>query len=272
MEPGGRRRAAAGALLIGVAVLALALAASAAQPGAQPGARAALPVATAVPFGPGEKAEYQVKLGALSVGRGTLEVTGVELVGGSPTYHTRLHVAGGVPLARVNTRMESWLDVQGLFSRRFEQDQHELRYRRHRIFDFYPESRSYRLRGSGEVGSLPTDQPLDDLSFLFFARTLPLRPGDSYTLYRYFREDGNPVVLNVLRRETVTVPAGTFNTIVVQPIIQTTGLFGQGGRAEVFFSDDDRRILVHLRSRVPLVGSLSLHLQSFAAGQPLPRR
>ena len=74
------------------------------------------------------------------------------------------------------------------------------------------------------------------------------------------------MVLRVLRKETVTVPAGTFNTIVVRPIIQTKGLFSQGGEAEVYFSDDARRILVMVRSKVPVVGSLSLHLKSFQPG------
>ena len=78
--------------------------------------------------------------------------------------------------------------------------------------------------------------------------------GDVYTIPRYFQEDGNPVVLKVLRRETVTVPAGTFNTVVVQPMIQTDGLFGKGGEAEVYFTDDTRRMLVQLRSKVPVVG------------------
>lgn len=220
----------------------------------------------AAPYGPGEKAEYQVKLGAVSVGSGTMEVLGMENVNGSRTYHTRLHVKGGVPLARVDTRMDSWIDVQGLFSRRFEQDQHELRFERHRIFDFNPERRTYALRGTDETGRIPTNRPLDDLSFLYYARTLPLKVGDSYTIHRYFKDDGNPVVLNVLRRETITVPAGTFHTVVVQPIIQTDGLFGQGGRAEVFFTDDDRRILVHLRSRVPVVGSLNLSLRTYEPG------
>jgi hypothetical protein len=223
------------------------------------------------PFGPGEKLEYQVRLGAVSVGRGSLEVLGIENVNGSPSYHARFHIVGGVPLARVNTRMDTWVDVNGLFSRRFEQDQHEIRFRRHRIFDFYPESRTYTQRGSGEMGTLPTDRPLDDLSFLYFARTLPLRVGDTYTIPRYFRADGNPVVLNVLRRERVRVPAGTFDAIVVQPIIQTDGLFGQGGRAEVYFSDDERRLLVQMTSRVPLVGSLSIHLQTFEEGRRVRR-
>jgi hypothetical protein len=226
----------------------------------------------AVPFGPGERSEFQVRLGALPVGRGTMEVIGLENIDRSPTYHTRLHIQGGVPGARVNTRMDSWIDVAGVFSRRFEQDQHELRFRRHRIFDFYPETRAFRQRMSGEVGSLPTNQPLDDISFIYYARTLPLRIGDSYTVNRYFKEDGNPVVINVLRRETITVPAGTFDTVVLQPIIKTDGLFGQGGRAEVYLTDDDRRIMVQLRSRIPLVGFITLNLTSYTPGTRLQAR
>jgi hypothetical protein len=258
------KKPAFGAATLALAIAGLGAAASATGPQSadpDPG-----PSIDPIPFAEGERAEYRVKLGAVSVGSGTMEILGIEHIDGEPTFHTRLHVKGGIPLARVDTRMDSWLDVDGLFSRRFEQDQHELRFKRHRIFDFYPESRSFRQRMSGEVGSLPTDRPLDDVAFLYYARTLPLEPGDSYTINRYFKEDGNPVVLNVLRRETITVPAGTFNTIVVQPIIKTDGLFGEGGEAEVYFTDDDRRILVYLRSSVPVVGSLSLSLREYEAG------
>ena len=99
-------------------------------------------------------------------------------------------------------------------------------------------------------GSLDTSEPLDDVAFLYYARTLPLEVGETYTINRYFREDGNPVVLRVLRKETIRMPAGTFNTIVVQPIIQTDGLFGEGGEAEVYFTDDARR---PVRLRGPFV-------------------
>jgi hypothetical protein len=257
------------------AIVALAVAASAAVSAAAPARAMDLAEAPSgesparVPFGPGERAEYQVRLGGLSVGSGTMEVLGLVDVQGSSTYHARLHITGGIPFARVDTRLDTWLDVKGLFSRRFEQDQHELRFKRHRIYDFFPESRSYRLRGTGEIGALPTSEPLDEVAFLYYARTLPLRVGETYTIDRYFKDDGNPVVLEVLRRETVTVPAGTFNTVVVRPIIQTDGLFGQGGRAEVYFTDDERRLLVQLRSRVPLVGSLSLHMRTYEKGERL---
>jgi hypothetical protein len=234
---------------------------------AAPAAPVVAPVA-AVPFGPGERASYQVRVGLLGgVGNGVMEVVGVEEVRGHPTYNLRLTMQGGVPFYKVDTRFESWLDVAKLVSRRFEQDQKEGKYKRHRIFEFFPEERRWERANTDQAGELPTDIPLDDVSFLYFVRTLPLEVGQTYTFPRYFREDGNPVILKVLRKEKVTVPVGTFETIVVQPIIKTSGLFGDGGRAEVYFTDDDQRILVQMKSRVPVLKSLNLVLESYVPGK-----
>jgi hypothetical protein len=219
-----------------------------------------------LPFSVGEEATYQVRLGGLSMGRGSLAVTGLADVHGASTFHTVMTITGGNALVRVNNRLESWIDTRGIFSRRYHENKHEVRYRRNRTYDFFPESRTFR-RENGDTGSIPTSQPLDDLSFLYYARTLPLEIGARYTVPRYFKADGNPVVLEVLRRETVDVPAGRFRTIVVRPIIQTDGLFGEGGRAEVYFSDDQYRIPVLIRSRVPVVGSLTMHLRTFRPGR-----
>ena len=219
-----------------------------------------------LPFSAGELAEYEVKLSFLRVGSGSLAVTGVETVGGEPAFHTVMTLAGGTALYRLNDRYESWIDTDGLFSRRFHQNLREGSYRRNRTYDFDPVRRTFR-RDDGETGPIPSSQPLDDLSFLYYARTLPLEVGATYTLRRYFKPDGNPVVIQVLRRETVSVPAGRFRTIVVRPVIQTDGMFSQGGRAEVYFSDDQHRIPVLIRTDAgALPGTLIMQLRRFRPG------
>jgi hypothetical protein len=222
-----------------------------------------------VPFGPGERVTFRARIGIMPVGSGSMEVVGMERVGGHLTYHARLQLAGGVPLARVDDKFDTWIDVDGIFSRRFKQDQKEARFRRYRTYDFFPDTRTYRRLDNDEVGSIPTDRPLDEIAFLYFARTLPLRVGDDYTIERYYKESGNPVRLTVLRRETITVPAGRFDTVVIRPVIRTTGLFGEGGEAEVYMTDDDRRIIVQIRSKVPVVGALTLQMVSYQPGSPL---
>jgi len=104
---------------------------------------------------------------------------------------------------------------------------------------------------------------LDDLTMLFFARSLPLKVGDTYSIPRYFIAEGNPVVLRVLRREVITVPAGTFQTVVVQPTIKTSGLFSEGGQAELYFTDDRFHSLIQLKSKVSAIGSLTLRLKKY---------
>jgi hypothetical protein len=219
-----------------------------------------------LPFRAGESATYQVRLAGLPIGRGSLAVTGLQTVRGQQVFHTVMTLQGGNALVRVDDRFESWIDTDGLFSRRFHQNQHEARFRRNRTYDFFPEERTFR-RENGQTGTLPTNQPLDDLSFIYYARTLPLDPGATYTLPRYYKADGNPVVLQVLRRETIEVPAGRFRTIVVRPVIRTDGMFSEGGRAEVFFSDDEHRIPVLIRTRgIPRIGSLTMQLRTFRPG------
>jgi hypothetical protein len=224
-------------------------------------------VGSAEATAPLEWAEYQVKLGAISAGTGVIEMRGHAMVDGHDTYHTVLRITGGLGPARVNDRFESWLDVKSwtegrtVVSRRFTQNQQELRYRRTRTYEFFPERRQYRRVDTGEISALPTDQPLDDVSMLYYARSLPLKVGDTYSIPRYFKADANPVVLRVLRQETITVPAGTFRTVVVQPTIKTSGLFGKGGQAELYFTDDADHTLVQLRSKVSVIGSLTLQLK-----------
>ncbi|HEX6063192.1 MAG TPA: DUF3108 domain-containing protein [Longimicrobiales bacterium] len=223
-----------------------------------------------VPFGIGERATYRVVLGIVGDrGQATLDVVDLDTVQGRPAYELRFRLQGGIPFARVDDDYHSWLDAYSLVSRRFKQDQKEVRYERKRFFEFFPEEKRYRRLDANETGTLPTDEPLDDISFIYFIRTLPLEVGKTYTFNRYFKEEGNPVTVRVLRRETITVPAGRFNTIVVQPIIKTKGLFSEGGRAEVYFTDDSRRILVALKTQVKILKSLDMLLQSYSPGERL---
>ena len=211
----------------------------------------------------GERARYELRLGGREVGTGSLEVVGEEQVNGHRTLHAVLKVTGGVLFAKVDERFESWIDPTRLFSRRFVKDQKELAIRRYRDYHMSPEANTFRERNDAAPSALGSREPLDDVSFLFYARTLPLRVGDIDTVPRYFKP-GHDVILHVVRKERVTVPAGTFETIVVKPTITNAGgLFGQGGQAEVYFTDDAARTLVQLRTKVPLVGSLSLHLKDY---------
>ena len=215
----------------------------------------------------GERAVYDVELRGRRVGTGLFEVVGHEPIDGKSAVHASLQVKGGLLFAKVDDRFDSWFDPHRFISRRFVQNQRELRHTRKRSYDIAPEQGTYRETISGRVDSLSTDEPLDDVSFLFYVRTLPLRVGDVDTIPRYFKS-GRDVIIRVIGKKTITVPAGTFETIVVQPTItNASGLFGQGGKAEVYFTDDAARTLVMLKSHVPVLGSLALILKEASGGK-----
>ena len=214
----------------------------------------------AVPWGVGEKLVYNVKFGSLHVGTGGMEVKGIDTLRGREAWHTQFRVKGGTFFYRVNDLMESWFETETLSSLRYVQDFQEGGRDRERTFDIFPDRRVYSEDGKEESPSV--ESPLDDGSFLYFIRTVPLEIGQSYEFNRYFRPDRNPVTIRVLRREKVRVPAGTFDAIVIQPVIKAKGIFSEGGRAEVWLADDSTRIMVQLKSKLPF-GSLNLYLKSY---------
>lgn len=216
-----------------------------------------------VPFGTGERLEYDVRFGSLKVGRAHMEVVGLDNLRGRQAWHTAFWVQGGNFLYRVNDVYESWMDAETLSSLRFVQELDEGGKNTERRFEIYPERAVFvQTSKKPEKEEKSVSQPLDDGSFLYFIRTIPLEVGQTYDFHRYFRPDRNPVRIRVLRKERIRVPAGTFNAIVLQPVIKTKGIFSENGHAEVWLSDDDRRIMLQLKSKLSF-GSLNLYLKSY---------
>jgi hypothetical protein len=216
-----------------------------------------------VPFAIGERLEYDVRFGKLKVGSGRMEVMGVENVRGRDAWHTVFTVRGGTFFYKVDDRLESWIDTETFASLRHVQDLKEGSRDRERRYEIYPDRLVY-TENEGEEKETARD-PLDDGSFLYFIRTVPLSVGQTYEFPRYFKPDRNPVRVRVLRKESVKVPAGQFDAVVIQPIIKSKGIFSENGRAEIWLSDDDRRMMVQLKSSLKF-GSLNLFLKSYTAG------
>ncbi len=214
-----------------------------------------------VPYAVGERMEYTVYFGKLKVGNGFMEVADVQDVRGRDTWHTTFELHGGVRfLYRVDDTFESWIDRRTGNSLRFRKDQNEGRRDVERIYNFFPE-RGIFIE-DGDTAEVSVHEPLDDAAFLYFIRTIPLAVGETYSFNRYFKPDRNPVTIRVLRKERISVPAGEFDAIVIQPIIKTPGIFSENGRAEVWLSDDRNRIMLQMKSGLSF-GSINLFLTSY---------
>lgn len=214
-------------------------------------------------YGVGESLIYDVKFGFLNVGTARMDVVGIDTVRGRRAWHTKLEITGGIPGYRVHEVLESWIDVETENSLRHVNESAEGSRERRYTYEIMPERGVYRENDKPEKPTV--EHPLDDGAFLYFVRNQPLVLGKSYDFPRYFIPDRNPVTVIVERAERVEVPAGPFDTIVLRPIIKARGVFSKNGRAELWLTNDERRLMVRMETHLAF-GTISLRLREFTQG------
>lgn len=223
---------------------------------------------TTVPWAAGEDLEYTVRILGLKAGAGVMQVTGMDTIRGRDAWHLHFNIKGSALGAyHVDDTYDSWMDVETLNSLRFEQNLMEGGKPTVRKYDIFPDRGIFHQEGKDEKKSVP--DPLDDASLFFFARTLPLEVGHVYRMDRYFDPKANPIVIKVIRKDTITVPAGRFPAIVLQPSFHTNGLFSENGGAEIWLSDDEHRILLKMNTHFSII-KLGLELRKATYGSPTP--
>lgn len=211
------------------------------------------------PFAVGERLTYNVRVAKVGRGRAVAEIVGVETLRGQTVFHTIFKINGSLLFFKVDDLYESWFDPNTLVSLRYHQDIDQGSYERNRTYEIFPERGVYLDPQKVEVATV--EQPLDDGAFLYFLRTIPLEVGKTYTWNRYFKPDRNPVKVTVVRKERIKVPAGEFDAIVLQPSIKAKGIFSEGAHAEVWIADDDNRMMLQMKTKLPF-GSVVFQLRS----------
>lgn len=214
-----------------------------------------------VPFGVGEALEYNIRV-AFASGSARLELVGIDTIKKRPAYHARFAMSGGIPMFRVNEKYNSWIDVNTLQTLEYHEDVQDSFYERRRRYEFFPETHRFT---DGVDTAMTAERPVDQASIFYMIRTLDLRPGLDTSLNNYFLLDRNPIRIQVIGKERIKVPAGEFDAIVIHPVIKSKGLFAEGGDAKVWISDDDRRIVLQIKAKVPGLpkGTVSLYLKSY---------
>lgn len=217
-------------------------------------------------FPVGETFVYEAKFGFITLGSGMMHVAGVDTVRGVPSLHVMFVLKGGGMLYPMHDVMHSWIGIDDFASRRFVQDFHEGSSHRYTAYDIYPDSGYYRSEESDSLFPTSPD-PLDDYAFFYFARTLDYEPGDRLEFNRYFRPDRNPVVLEVMQRDTLDLPAGSYPSVVVHPVIQGRGILAEGKEARMWISDDEQRMMVQLKVKFSFA-TITLRLKEIVDEPP----
>lgn len=217
-----------------------------------------------VPFAVGEELVYRASSSRFGkLGTGTMRVTGPEEVQGRRAFVLGFDFDGRMGPAVIRDRTRSWFDSRAMTSVRYTKTERTPLGSRSEDVRMDLADRQW-ASARGEQGTIPTAAPLDELSFLFFLRTLPLEAGATYDLNRHFDTRRNPVQVRVLGRQRTAVPAGEFQTVAVEMRVRDPDRYRDGKEAVIrlYLTDDDRRIPVRIESSMPFVGSVTMALQS----------
>jgi hypothetical protein len=219
-----------------------------------------------VAFGVNEKFDFDINYGFINAGTATMEVKDLVEYQERPCYQIITTANSNdffTAFFKVEDRAESIIDAIGVFSWRFEKVLKEGSYQSDRQYDF-DQYNHFTVYKEDTIDVAPYVQ--DALSIFYYIRTQDLEVGK--TLYVDNFVDGRKfkTEVKVWEKERVTVEAGTFDCIVVEPLMKTVGIFKHKGKLKVWLTDDRLKMPVMMKSKV-LVGSITAELTGYRLGE-----
>ncbi len=219
------------------------------------------------PFPLGEALEYEVHVArGGNVGKGQMRVEGPVIERGITTWKLVFEMEAGMGPMRALDRTISWLDPVRFASIRFQKtERHPLsRSQEHVTMDLAEGTWREADAAQDETHRLGSLLPLDELSFIYFLRTLPLDKDTTYHFDRHFDARRNPTIVRVRGLELVETRAGIFRTRVVEMVVIDPKRYR--GRGTIKFNLDiaDCHVPVRIQSSMPLLGATTLTLIGWA--------
>lgn len=216
-------------------------------------------------FREGEKLTFDVKYGFVTAGIAEMAIQNTRTLAGRDVYHVTFRVntvPAFDPFFIVRDRYETFLDVEGLFPWRFEQHIREGKYTKD-FSAFFDQRRGF-AKTTGGTFEIPPNVN-DILSAFYITRTFDfsdMKPGDRFHLENFYNDKVYPLDVIYLGKERITVEAGTFDCIIVEPLVVEGGLFKNEGNIIVWLSDDELKIPVKVKTKV-IIGSIDSELTAY---------
>lgn len=212
-----------------------------------------------------EKLTFDVNYGFVTAGIATFSIPEIKTIAGRKVYRIKFEVntvPAFDPFFKVRDRYETYLDVEGIFPWRFEQHIREGKYTRD--FSAFFDQRRNLAKTSEGVFKIPP-YVHDIVSAFFYVRTLDfsnLKKGDKIRLQNFYKDKTYDLDVVYHGKENVSVKAGKFRCIVVEPLVQEGGLFKSEGSILIWLTDDDVKMPVKVKTKV-VIGSIDSELTSY---------
>ena len=216
-------------------------------------------------FGLNEKLTFDVNYGFVTAGIATFSIPEIKTIAGRKVYRIKFEVntvPAFDPFFKVRDRYETYLDVEGIFPWRFEQHIREGKYSRD--FSAFFDQRRNLAKTSEGVFKVPP-YVHDIVSAFFYVRTLDfskMKKGDKIKLQNFYKDKTYDLEVLYHGKEVVSVKAGKFRCIVVEPLVQEGGLFKSEGSILIWLTDDDNKMPVKVKTKV-IIGAIDSELTSY---------
>ena len=159
-------------------------------------------------------------------------------------------------------RIESIVDASEIYSYRLNVRQRHGR--RHVdkeiLFDQDKREAILSYKGKQSAFSIP-EKVQDSLSSLYFFRTFEnLSVGESVFMDVHASKKNWLLEVEILAREEITVPLGTFHTIKTKAKVRFDGVLMDKGDVVIWVTDDERKIPVKIKGKIsigPFTASLT---------------
>ncbi|MCP4632473.1 MAG: DUF3108 domain-containing protein [candidate division Zixibacteria bacterium] len=210
-------------------------------------------------WGVGERLEFVVRYGPIKAGSAVMEVEKVLDCGGRDSYHVVSTAKSSKFFSiffRVEDRVESYIDTQGIYARRFEKHIREGGFKADKVTNF-DQINHIAATGKDTIITYPFVQDL--LSAFYFARTQDLEVGKPILIDNHTDRKNYPLEVKVHKRQRVKTRAGTFNCLLLEPVLRTSAIFENKGRLLVWVTDDKYKMPVMMTSKV-IIGSITTEL------------
>jgi hypothetical protein len=163
---------------------------------------------------------------------------------------------------KVRNHEISWLDADGLYPVFFEQHAREGKKYKADNYIVYDNIAGKLFLKKSKLQEFDIPKFTHDyISLICYARSMPLKPGDTFEVSLFSRPKTYPLKLKAHEnRETIQVGAKTYECVKVEPTMVGNGrVFTKKDKMEIWVTDDEYHYPVMLKSKAK-IGTLNAKL------------
>lgn len=222
----------------------------------------------------GEKMTFHVSYLGIVVGDAECEVKEIVKIGDRDAYRIEVSARSRPILDwiyKVRDTHQTFIDVEKLYSLRYEKKIHEGRYWTDEVMEYDQDKHLgvfYSKKDNSSKEMFIPKNVQDQISCGYYYRTLDIKPGTKVSIPVNADEKNWDLEVSAREIEEKEIDGvGIFQAIKAEPVIMFEGFFVRRGKVRGWMSLDERRIPLIMKVKVPVLGDVVATLAKYDPGQ-----